>query len=259
MAANELYCTAEDRIWGPPNRGPFMRMSWFDLLFMHYKVDAALLRDLLPDSVELDTFDGEAWIGIVPFQMADVSPRWVPNLPLVSRFPELNVRTYVTVEGKPGVWFFSLDATSKIAVRAARWLFHLNYVDAKIEVKKAANHCPGKWIQYHSVRTDASAAAAELHCEYRPVGDWYFAKPNTLVHWLTARYCLYTTNSQGQLFRGEINHQPWRLRDAQAIVHANSMTDGLGLDLGDQKPLLHFSAVTNVVAWSLDKVNSPYT
>jgi uncharacterized protein YqjF (DUF2071 family) len=254
MAANELYCTAEDRTWNLPSRAPFMRMSWFDLLFMHYKVDADLLRKLLPDSIELDTFDGQAWIGIVPFQMADVSPRWVPNLPLVSRFPELNVRTYVTVGGKPGVWFFSLDATSKIAVRAARWLFHLNYVDANIGLKKASNHCPGKWIQYHSLRTDANAAPAELLCEYRPVGDWYFAKPDTLVHWLTARYCLYTTNSQGQLFRGEIHHQPWRIRDAQAIVRHNSMTEGLGLDLGDQKPLLHYAEETKVVAWSLDKV-----
>ena len=256
MAVKEPYCTVEDRSWDPPSRGPFMRMSWFDLLFMHYKVDAGLLRDLLPDSVELDTFDGEAWIGIVPFRMEDVSPRWVPNLPLISQFPELNVRTYVTIDGKPGVWFFSLDATSKIAVRAARWLFHLNYVDANIEFAKASNHCPGKWIQYHSVRTDATAAPAELHCEYRPVGDWYFAKPDTLVHWLTARYCLYTTSPQGYLFRGEINHQPWRLRDAQAITHVNTMTDGLGLELGQQKPLLHFAEETNVVAWSLDKVNS---
>ena len=138
--------------------------------------------------------------------MTDVAPRWVPNLPLVSRFPELNVRTYVTIDGKPGVWFFSLDATSKIAVRAARWLFHLNYVDANIDFTKDSNHSPGKWIKYHSVRTDANAAPAELNCEYRPVGDSYFAKPETLVHWLTARYCLYTTNPQGQLFRGEINH-----------------------------------------------------
>ena len=104
------------------------------------------------------------------------------------------------------------------------------------------------------MRTDATAAPAELRCEYRPVGDWYFAKPETLVHWLTARYCLYTASAGGQLFRGEINHQPWRLRDAQAILHTNTMTDGLGLELGEQKPLLHFAEETKVVAWSLDKV-----
>ncbi len=231
-----------------------MRMTWIDLLFMHYQVDANLLEGLLPNSVKLDTFEGQAWIGIVPFRMANVAPRWMPELPLVSRFPELNVRTYVTIDGKPGVWFFSLDATSKIAVRTARWLFHLNYVDASIQLKKTPRQSSGKWIHYHCIRTDPTAPPAELNCEYRPMGDWYFAKPDTLVHWLTARYCLYTTSPQGQLFRGEINHQPWRLRDAQAIVHDNTMTEGLGLELGEQKPLLHFSKETKVVAWSLDKV-----
>lgn len=232
-----------------------MRMSWHDLLFMHYEVDPDQLQSILPGSVKLDTFDGKAYIGIVPFRMSDVAPRYCPELPLVSRFPELNVRTYVTIDEKPGVWFFSLDATSRLAVRAARTMFHLNYVDASITLKKNPRPCPGKWINYHSVRTDASAPPAELYCEYRPVGDWYFAKPGTLTHWLTARYCLYTTDSKGTLYRGEINHDPWRLQDAQAIVIVNTMTEGLGLDVGDQQPLLHFASDTKVVAWLLEKVH----
>ena len=256
MANAKLRSTTEDRGWDLPQRAPSMRMSWLDLLFMHYQVDAASLQALLPDSVTLDTFDGQAWIGIVPFRMRDVSPRWVPELPLVSRFPELNVRTYVTVDGKPGVWFFSLDATSKIAVRVARWLFHLKYVDARINLESDPLDSPGKWINYYSTRTDSNAPPAELDCEYRPVGDWYFASLQTLVYWLTARYCLYTTDARGRLFRGEINHQPWRLRDAQAIIKTNTMTEGLGINLGDQKPLLHFAQETQVVAWSLDRVDS---
>jgi len=232
-----------------------MRMAWHDLLFMHYEIDAQALQPILPDSVKLDTFDGKAYVGIVPFRMSDVAPRYCPELPLVSRFPELNVRTYVTIDNKPGVWFFSLDATSRLAVRAARTMFHLNYVDASITFKKDRRPCPGKWINYHSVRTDASAPPAELHCEYRPMGDWYFARPATLAHWLTARYCLYTQNRKGQLYRGEINHSPWRLQDAQAIVHANTMTEGLGLDISGQQPLLHFASETKVVAWLLEKVS----
>ena len=246
--------TDEDRSWEPPSRKPFMRMSWHDLLFMHYPVDAKKLQSLLPPSVTVDTFNGQAWIAVVPFRMADVAPRMLPELPFVSRFPELNVRTYVTINGKPGVWFFSLDATSKIAVRGARWLFNLNYVDASITLKKCRPESPGKWICYHSQRTDRTAPPAELNCEYRPIGEWFFAKPKTLVHWLTARYCLYTTNRKGQVFRGEINHQPWRLRDAQAIVHVNTMGESLGFNLADEKPLLHFSKCTKVVAWSLDRV-----
>ncbi len=228
-------------------------MAWHDLMFMHYEVDPDQLRAILPDAVHLDTFDGKAYIGIVPFRMADVAPRYCPELPLVSRFPELNVRTYVTIDNKPGVWFFSLDATSRLAVRAARTMFHLNYVDARITFKKNPRPCPGKWINYHSVRTDTSAPPAELHCEYRPVGDWYFAKPGTLTHWLTARYCLYTTNRKGTVYRGEINHSPWRLQDAQAIVHTNTMTDGLELDIAGQQPLLHFASETKVVAWLLER------
>ena len=221
---------------------------------MHYEVDVHTLQNLLPSNVQLDCFDGKAYIGIVPFRMADVAPRYCPELPWISRFPELNVRTYVTVDGKPGVWFFSLDATSRVAVRAARTLFHLNYVDAKIRFQKSSCVCPGKWIDYHSVRTDAVAPAAELHCEYRPVGEWYFAKPSTLVHWLTARYCLYTADIKGNLYRGEINHSPWRLQDAQAIVHANTMTDGLGLDIAGERPILHYAQSTKVVAWLLEKI-----
>ena len=231
-----------------------MRMEWHDLLFMHYEVDPQSLQKLLPDSVTVDCFHGKAYVGIVPFRMSDVAPRFCPELPWVSRFPELNVRTYVTIDGKPGVWFFSLDATSRIAVRAARTLFHLPYVDANIEFEKKARPGPGDWIKYHSIRTDAHAEPAELYCEYRPVGDWYFAKPQTLTHWLTARYCLYTANKNGTVYRGEINHAPWRLQDAQAIVHADSMTDSLGLDISGQKPLLHFSSSTKVVAWRLEKL-----
>ena len=228
-------------------------MAWHDLLFMHYEVDPDHLQSILPDSVKLDTYDGKAYIGIVPFRMSDLAPRYCPELPLVSRFPELNVRTYVTIDDKPGVWFFSLDATSRLAVRAARTLFHLNDVDANITFKKKPRPCPGEWINYHSVRTDASAPPAELHCEYRPVGDWYFARPDSLTHWFTARYCLYTTDRKGNVYRGEINHSPWRLQDAQAIVHANTMTDGLGLDIAGQQPLLHFASDTKVVAWLLEK------
>ncbi len=233
-----------------------MRMVWHDLLFMHYEVDPQQLQELLPESVELDTFAGKAYISIVPFRMADVAPRYCPELPMVSRFPELNVRTYVTVNGKPGVWFFSLDATSRLAVRVARTMFHLNYFDASVTFKKNPRPCPGKWINYHSVRADGAAPPAELNCEYRPVGDWYFAKPETLTHWLTARYCLYTTDKKGVVYRGEINHSPWRLQDAQAIVHSNTMTDGLGLDIQGQRPMLQFALETKVVAWLLEKVGA---
>ena len=231
-------------------------MEWHDLLFMHWRVDLASLRKLIPEPLEIDTFDGSAWIGIVPFRMSGVAPRFVPNIPLMSAFPELNVRTYVTIDGKPGVWFFCLEATNPIAVRAARWLFHLPYMDAEIELKNShpSNTC--QWIGYQSTRTHRGEAAARLNVEYRPIGSPFEAESGSLEEFLTARYCLYSANSKRDVFRGEIDHAPWQLREAQAIVNENTMTEWLGIDLPDSAPLLHFAKSTQVICWPLRRIAS---
>ena len=182
--------SSSDRTWNLPNRSYAMRMRWHDLLFMHYRVDAEQLRQLIPAGLDVDLFDGDAWIGIVPFRMSDVAPRFVPAIPWMSAFPELNVRTYVTIDGKPGVWFFSLDATNPIAVRIARRFFHLKYMDAKIK-----DEWKDDWYHYDSRRTHRNEPLANLNVRYRPVGDVFVAKPDTLEHWLTARYCLYAAKS----------------------------------------------------------------
>jgi len=241
----------DDRSWPVPSRSWLMRMKWHDLAFFHWPVEARQLQSLLPSGVPVDEFDGQAWIGVVPFWMSGVGVRWTPNLPFFSTFPELNVRTYVTIDNKPGVWFFSLDATNPIAVRGARQLFNLPYMDAKISVNRKDN-----WIVYDSERTHRNEPAAELRCEYRPVGEAYEADQGTLLHWLTARYCMYMASRSGQIFRGEIDHSPWKLRDAQAIFKSNTMTDWLDLQLPDCEPLCHFAQKTNVIAWSKEKVQS---
>lgn len=226
-----------------------MRMVWHELLFMHWKVDPDQLRQHLPAGLELDTYNGKAWIGIVPFRMSGVSLRWLPDVPWLSRFPELNVRTYVIgPSGQRGVWFYSLDATNPIAVRGARWLYHLKYMDAKIQFKSEKGCNCGSWIRYHSRRTHRNEAPAELNVEYRPIGQSYQAERGTLLEWLTSRYSLFSSDASGKLFRGDIAHDPWELRDAQAIVHSNTMTDGIGVALPDDKPLLHFSCTTKVLA-----------
>ena len=239
------------RVHDIPRRGWLMRMKWHDLLFMHWKVDFAALRAQIPESLEIDTFDGEAWIGLVPFRMSGVSPRFVPDVPWMSRFPELNLRTYVVADDKPGVWFFSLDATNPLAVRGARSLFHLKYMDAKIDFQRKDN-----WIHYSSVRTHRNEPPAELKVEYRPIGKEYSTTPGTLEHWLTSRYCLYSASKSGNVYRGEIDHPEWKIRDGQAIVHTNTMTNGLGIDLPDDEPVLHFASRTDVVAWGLERVGS---
>src|SRR6056297_2999786 len=125
-----------DRTWPLPRQPWVMRMTWSELLFAHWPVEPELVAEHLPAGVTLDTRDGKAWVGVVPFLMSNIAPRWVPPIPGLSRFLELNVRTYVSVDGKPGVWFFSLDAESKVAVRVARATFNLPYMDATMSINR---------------------------------------------------------------------------------------------------------------------------
>ena len=243
--------TLTDRSWPTPTTPWVMKMNWHDLLFMHYRVPIEQLRRLIPAPLEIDTHDGAAWIGIVPFRMTGVAPRFIPPIPWLSNFPELNVRTYVTLNGKPGVYFFSLDATNPLAVRFARRTFHLKYMDANISFDHKNQSCDGTWIKYKSTRTHKGEPPANLNCEYRPIGTSYRATPNSLEHFLTARYCLYSANSAGKVFRGEINHAPWDIQQAQVIVHENSMLNGLGIDLIDEAPTLHYARQIAAKAWPI--------
>src|SRR6267378_5798420 len=174
------------RPWPLP-AGPWvMAQIWHDLLFAHWPVDAALLRPLVPPQLQIDTFGGQAWLAVVPFRMTGVRLRGTPPLPWLSRFPELNVRTYVTYGGKPGVYFFSLDADNAPAVWAARTFYHLPYFQAAMTVQGRADGI------YHSSRRHSRAA--EFGGHYRPVSEVRLSAKGSIEHWLTERYCLYTTH-----------------------------------------------------------------
>jgi uncharacterized protein YqjF (DUF2071 family) len=207
-------------------------------------VDADMLRPHIPAGLEIDTFDGHAWLGIVPFSMTSVRLRWTPPFPGVSAFPELNVRTYVTAQHKPGVWFFSLDAASALAVAAARISFHLPYFRARMRCSPADG-----WIEYESQRTHRGAPSAVLEARYRAVGEGFEASRGSLAHFLTERYSLYSAAS-GRIYRGEIHHPPWQLQAAEAQLPRNSMAEAAGLALPSEPPLLHFSRRQDMVAWA---------
>jgi uncharacterized protein YqjF (DUF2071 family) len=240
-----------NRPWPVPDRPWAMRMNWHELLFMHWPVPAKALRPHVPRALDIDTFDRFAWIGVVPFRMTGVRPRFVPPVPGMSAFPELNVRTYVTPAAtgkKPGVWFFSLDATNPLAVRAARWMYYLPYFDASISC--AANGSVNTpTIHYSSRRSHKGAPPAELDMEYRPAGDVFRAKPGTLDYFLTERYCLYSANRREELFRCEVAHDAWPLQPAKATVQRNTMTRQLDFDPPPESPLLHYADFLEVVAW----------
>lgn len=240
------------RPYPPPARPFAMRMTWHDLLFMHWPVEVDSLRPHIPRALEIDTFDGVAWLGIVPFRMSGIRARCVPALPYLSRFPELNVRTYVTIDGKPGVWFFSLDAAHAIAVAVARRTFHLNYCRARMSCSRDVS-----WdeVTYTSDRTHRGMHPASFEATYRPTGPACQSTRGSLEHFLTERYCLYAAKGE-TVFRGEIAHEPWPLRPAEAKLGVNTMTAQLGFDLPTNQPLLHFVDRLDVVAWRLERVEN---
>ena len=224
-----------------------MRMTWSELLFAHWRVEPDLVRKHLPKGLELDTNQGSAWVGVVPFLMSDVAPRGCPAVPGLSKFLELNVRTYVTKDGKPGVWFFSLDAANAIAVRAARATFNLPYMDAEMSLIQST---ASPSIQYESRRTHRNEPPANFSGSYKAMREPFHAQPETLEHWLTARYCLYSANRKGDLFRGEIDHPPWTLRNAETEteIQHNTMGDPFGFDFTATPHLLYAEAIW-VQAW----------
>ena len=193
----------------------------------------------MPGSVELDTFDGSAWLGVTPFLLHGFRLRGLPALPRVSTFPELNVRTYVTRDGKPGIWFFTLDAASIVAVEGAKKLYRLPYNHAQMRCERI-----GDFVHYESARPGATFSG-----RYRGVGDLFHAESGSLEEFLTERYCLYTEDG-GRLYRAEIHHPPWDLQHGEAAIDLNTVAP-LPLE-GD--PHVLFSPRQDVVVWSLDEI-----
>ncbi len=227
-----------------------MTQTWYNLLFAHWPIAPEAIRALLPPQLELDTFNGQAWVGVVPFGMTRVYPRGTFSVPWLSRFLEMNVRTYVTLGGKPGVWFFSLDAANSAAVAIARRFFRLPYYHARMRLADR-----GGWLNYSSYRTHPGAAPAEFEGRYRPVGPVYASEPGSLDAWLTERYCLYTIGRRGQVFRGEIHHPRWPLQRAEAEIKTNTMALAAGLHLPDVPPLLHFARSIKTWEWLITRAD----
>ncbi len=220
-----------------------MVQRWHDLLFAHWRCRAADLRPLIPPSLEIETFDNTAWIGVIPFYMSGVRMRGTPPLPTAHAFPELNVRTYVTLDGRPGVWFFSLDCASSLAVLGARTVAHLPYFRATMRMVKR-----GSAVQYLSNRWTMAGAPAAFAGEYQPAGDAFIPQPGTLDHFLTERYAFYAATGS-RIWRGDIVHPRWNLSAAHARLDRNSMIDAAGVRAPDHEPVLHYAGFQDVRLW----------
>jgi uncharacterized protein len=229
------------RPWPVPRRPWLMGQTWERLLFAHWRVAPEQLRALLPGELPLDTHDGAAWVSVTPFEVSGLRLQGLPPSPLGSSFPELNLRTYVTVGGRPGIYFLSLDAGNRAAVRAARLSYRLPYRHARMKVDAHAGR-----THYASRRDDGTGA---FRAEYGPGGSAFTAAPGTLEHFLTERYCLYVVD-RGRVLRADIHHPPWPLRPASAHFAENALALSEGIELPPDPPLLHYAQRQDVVVWS---------
>src|SRR5579884_3006635 len=222
-----------------------MAQTLNDLLFAHWPVPYDTLRPLVPGQLPLDVYEDRCWVAVTPFYMTGVRPRGIPPLPVLSQTPELNVRTYVTLGGRPGVFFFSLDAANRTAVWAAKTFYRLPYFPARMRVKVENGR-----VVYCSKR---ESGTAEFRAQYYPMAPVRLRTAGTLDHWLSERYCLYTV-SREKVYRAEIHHQQWPLQDAEAKIEVNTVAQAGGIALTGGNPLLHFSKRLQVLVWPLRRV-----
>ncbi len=222
-----------------------MEQTWSRLLFAHWSLSASVLRPLIPMEFEIDTYEDQAFVGVVPFYMSEVRFRGLPSIPSTRNFCELNVRTYVKHRGIPAVWFFSLDASSTLAVWGARIGFHLPYYSAHMQL--AQDH---QVVSYRSERWHPGAQPAIFEGQYHPTKPLPLSQPGSLEYWLTERYSLYAYHRK-QIYRGDIDHQPWPLQGAEADITHNTMAQAAGIPLPDAAPLLHYVERISVRAWYL--------
>jgi uncharacterized protein YqjF (DUF2071 family) len=211
-----------------------MGQTWVNLLFAHWRVPRDVLRPHVPERLELEEYDGSAWIGLTPFGVTGLRLRGVPPLPLLSSFRELNCRTYVRVGDRPGIWFFSLDASSRAAVAAARSVYRLPYRHARIEAAE------------DRFRAEVDGGGS-FRARYHGVGVPGPAQPATLEHFLVERYCLYA--GRGGV-RADIHHTPWPLQPAEAEVEQRGIAP---VEL-EGKPICHYARRLDVVIWSPERL-----
>jgi hypothetical protein len=223
-----------------------VRMRWLDLLFAHWPFDPGVLRPLVPADPDfaIETYDGRGWLGVVPFVMADVAPRGIPAIPRLSRFPELNVRTYVTYRGEPGVWFLSLEAASRGTVVGGRAIFHVPYHHAAM----AAAH-DGDAVAYRSLRIAGGRPFAEFRASYQPIGPVARAAPGSFDAWSTDRPRLFAIDRRGRVWRTEVRHEPWPLQPAEATIDAHGLLATHGLVQPKGPPVVRYAARIDVRGW----------
>lgn len=220
----------------------FAHQRWENVLFLHWPVSPRLLSTQIPPELELDVYDGTAWIGLVLFQVKDMHPRQLPALPWFRSYLQVNVRTYVTYNGRGGVYFFTLDVEKWPARAFGKMLYSLPFRKAKIKMEKRGQDV------YFVNRWEKKQWSEELVCTYTPVSSLFSPKASTLDDWLIERYCLWSKR-KGKLLRTDIHHVKWKLQKAEANIYSNSMASFLPRTIFQQSPLIHYAAGQQALFW----------
>lgn len=220
-----------------------LAQTWCDVLFAHWRMSLPDLRKALPEPLPLDTYDGHGWVSVVAFGIQNFRLRGLPPVPKMSSFPEVNFRTYITIDDKPGIYFFSLDVNSLPSVLGGRLFYHLPYFHARMNLNKSE-----QWVHFASER-QGKGHSAQLDVQYHPTGEGKPAAPGSLDYWLTERYCLYSLDGKRRIYRGEIHHPAWQLQPATATIRENTLALAAGISLPDDAPLLHYAPRQDAVFW----------
>lgn len=235
-----------------PDQPVVMYQSWRYLLFLHWVVPVEAIRKQIPTALEVDTFEGNAYIGLVPFTMKGVRPPWLPALPGLSNLHEVNVRTYVHFEGRdPGVWFFSLDASLTPAVLGARAVYHLPYFRARMSMK--IQESSGVSIDYSSKRLWPGPKPATCSMRYEPRGKPDPAKVGTLEHFLAERYILYASKAD-RLYKAQVHHSPYPLQPGAVFDLKEDLIAAAGIERAKEEPMVYYASGVDVEIFPLLKV-----
>ena len=217
-----------------------LRMRWRDVGFFHWPVEPAIVARTLPDDLTVDTYDGNAWLGVVPFWMDDIRPR---GSPIGRSFGEVNLRTYVRADGTPGVYFYNLDADDALSVRLARRLFILPYYRATMTVESHDGT-----VDFRSERPGDDGPRVRVDVTYSGDGDPAPPTPASLEEFLVERYRFYAGSLGGQVYYADIDHDPWPLESGTVEMRHNDLFEVNGFEHPDGDPVVHYSSGIDVNA-----------
>jgi len=259
ITAGSLLYSVDHRPWMPPDSPWLLSQNWNDLLFAHFAVDAPTLRQMVPDALTLDLYDRVGWVTIAAFCTSHLRPSGIPPLPGLSFFPQLTLRTYVTLQGKPGLLYLSVDAANLSAVWLARVFFRMQYWHASMQVSGAtiqARKAEEKAIHLRSSRLHGPRGEngpAKLDVQYCPEGEARLAGRGSLEEFLTERYCVYSWNRR-KIYRTEVHHQPWSLQGATVEIRDNTIGAPLGLTFPARPEFCHFSRSLKALIWAPESI-----